>query len=72
MLSVGGRYPLDRAICKAAVSKYRILVFQMVSLIIAFSNTVANPIIYAVLYPQFRAQVADMTAFVRRKCSCGK
>ena len=41
---------------------------QMLSLILAFSNTVVNPIIYAVLYPQFRMQLINLHRRVKSIC----
>ena len=41
---------------------------QMLSLILAFSNTVVNPIIYAVLYPQFRMQLTNLHRRVKSLC----
>lgn len=41
---------------------------QMLGLIMAFSNTVVNPIIYAVLYPQFRTQLTNLHRRLRSLC----
>ena len=42
---------------------------QMLGLIMAFSNTVVNPIIYAVLYPQFRTQLTNLHRRLRSLCA---
>ena len=49
-----------------AFHTFRQFHWQMISIVLAFTNTVINPIIYAVWYPEFRQQVVGLLKFVRR------